>query len=1303
MTTPKPITLTSALLASFLGAACADTSESAAPPTPPTPLEQTRGALVIGTPYLVKDLLPGELPVDASSFPSFAPEGFVTLGAHTFYAANDGTDDVELWKTDGTLEGTSLVRDVLPGPAPSYPSNLTVLGGQLYFTARTAPSYATQALWRTDGTTEGTSLVASMPGGVTFMTEHGGALYLMTSSGAPSRSFELWRSDGTTAGTSRVVMGGGNTRAEPTFAWVGDTLFFVATDSTNGRELWKSDGTQAGTVMVKDVMPDNADGYDGPFELLSTGTLLYFKTQGIEDYRYLLWRSDGTAQGTFRLLSLQSSPSTSGGVPHVVVDGTLYFAQWDAQTGQELWRSDGTVAGTTRVTDLRPGTQDSLPRNLVAQGTRLWFTADDENRRAQVWVSDGTAQGTRRVTTSSPDTFSTGTVVAATPDGVYFWSSSTVESSLWKTDGTVAGTQKLPIPGNSYSSYRVHPLEGGRLFISSFRGALWRSDGTVEGTASLGRVIRTQNSAMPRQGLNVGGSLVFAVKDGDTFNPLDERLWMSDGTAQGTTRLEDFSSTPGTSFRAIDTTGGQVFIWRQDEGGRDAADHSGTLLRTDGSPRGTRTLQRMKLPKSAYAASQPPPAVALGQELFFGFTGSQANGPSALWKTDGTPEGTRAVATVQDSFFNLNPRLLVNANGRLFFAAGIGLGSEWLWTSDGSGPGTQKVKVFTSNNASAPAIRHMVALGSQVLFWAETQADGYALWTSDGTVAGTRLLTRFEGTSPLATSPLTSAVVDGQVYFVTQASNTPTRLWKTDGGAAVLVASFGVLDSLTLPTRLTAFQGALWFWAFDAAHGYELWTSDGTQAGTVRVTDLNPGAASAVGTPGPLVPVGPDGPLLFAASDGVSGLEPWQTDGTTEGTVRVADLAPGPDSSSPTDLAVAGTHVFFQAWTRGAGAELWAMKRAVQDTEPPVVTCPAAVTVEATQTYGQTVTFPRATATDTRDASPVVRYSHPSGGSFSQGTTSVGVAALDATGNSATCSFDVTVRDTQPPTITCGEPSLRREAWDSRGNHVHIPFGMVTATDVASTPEVTYDPSSGGLFPLGTTSVTATARDGAGHTASCVFDVIVEDTTPPILGECPKGFVSEATGPDGAALSFDWPYTSDAVSTPSLSSTPAQGERVPLGTREVTVTTRDSAGNQKQCTFSVEVRDTLPPDLTCPDTQRLLADTADGKAAATWPDITAEDLVSEATLSFSVEKGTRLTVGTYTVTVTAKDQLDHQRSCTFSLIVQKPGTPLEPEEPSQGRGGGCQAGGAGASSLGAVMLGLWLLRPRRRRAVGVVR
>lgn len=105
----------------------------------------------------------------------------------------------------------------------------------------------------------------------------------------------------------------------------------------------------------------------------------------------------------------------------------------------------------------------------------------------------------------------------------------------------------------------------------------------------------------------------------------------------------------------------------------------------------------------------------------------------------------------------------------------------------------------------------------------------------------------------------------------------------------------------------------------DAAGGHELWKSDGTEAGTVRVRDIVPGAEGSA--PDVLTPM--DGTLFFAARSDDGGRELWKSDGTEPGTVRVRDLVPGTEGSDPQQLTPAGGVLYFTARTTGSGRGLW--------------------------------------------------------------------------------------------------------------------------------------------------------------------------------------------------------------------------------------------------------------------------------------------------------------------------------------------------------------------------------------------
>src|SRR5690606_21531559 len=88
----------------------------------------------------------------------------------------------------------------------------------------------------------------------------------------------------------------------------------------------------------------------------------------------------------------------------------------------------------------------------------------------------------------------------------------------------------------------------------------------------------------------------------------------------------------------------------------------------------------------------------------------------------------------------------------------------------------------------------------------------------------------------------------------------------------------------------------------------------------------------------------------------------------------------------------------------------------------PVITCPVDVEVEATGAEGATVTYPAAKATDAETASPTMTYSQGSGTAFPLGTTTVTATAEDDRGNTASCSFEVSVRDTTAPALSCPAP-----------------------------------------------------------------------------------------------------------------------------------------------------------------------------------------------------------------------------------------------------------------------------------------
>ena len=327
---------------------------------------------------------------------------YVNISNTLYFAANDGTNGYELWKTDGTASGTVMVKDI-NASGSSFPSSMYALGNTLYFRADDGTNG--NELWKSDGTASGTVMVKDIWSGspsswIYNPTSIGNTLYFSATDGTGS---ELWKSDGTASGTVMVKDIRSNAGSWPSYLTViGNTLYFTANDGTNGVELWKTDGTTSGTVMVKDI--NSGAGSGNPISLTAIGSTLYFnaydQTNGAE-----LWKSDGTASGTVMVKDINSGSSsgnpTSSGPSMAVVGSTLYFAANDGTNGNELWKSDGTASGTVMVKDIN-ASGDSSPYSHTPIGNTLYFEADDGTNGYELWKSDGTASGTEMVVNIRP-------------------------------------------------------------------------------------------------------------------------------------------------------------------------------------------------------------------------------------------------------------------------------------------------------------------------------------------------------------------------------------------------------------------------------------------------------------------------------------------------------------------------------------------------------------------------------------------------------------------------------------------------------------------------------------------------------------------------------------------------------------------------------------------------------------------------------------------------------------------------------------------------------------------------------------
>ncbi len=406
------------------------------------------------------------------------PRRLVRVGRTLFFTFDDGIHGRELWKSDGTPEGTVLVEDLNPfGSAfPDFPT-LVAVDRTLYFVAD-------------DGT-------------------HGA---------------ELWRSNGTKGGTRLVKdIAPGPTSSSPgPFAVDDHRLLFVADDGTHGRELWRSDGTKGGTRLVEDIAPGPASS--SPERLVRVGSRLTFFTADDGVHGRELWRSDGTKGGTGLVEDIRPGPDSSGVESLVAARRTLYFTADDGVHGREPWASAGCEEDTRLLKDIRPGAEGSRPSELTPLGRKVIFTADDGVHGIEPWRSDGTRKGTLLLadTYPGPDPGSSiPSILTAAEGKVFFYAFEPATGfEPWVTDGTPAGTRLVkdinPGPANAISGDPdlLYPIRGGvafRAFDFAHGSEPWWSDGTEDGTM-MADLMPGAESSFPANFIPAGRWVYFTAR-----------------------------------------------------------------------------------------------------------------------------------------------------------------------------------------------------------------------------------------------------------------------------------------------------------------------------------------------------------------------------------------------------------------------------------------------------------------------------------------------------------------------------------------------------------------------------------------------------------------------------------------------------------------------------------------------------------------------------------------------------------------------------------------------------------------------
>jgi len=551
----------------------------------------------------------------------------------------------QLWRTDGTDAGTQLIG-AFPNP-PNYSSAIWLVGewqNKLLFQAHPSPN-SPQQLMVTDGTPSGTRVLLNLPldsqgyGIVanTFTDFNGKLLFWDTHA---STGEEPYLSDGTDAGTHLVrdinVLPSGNQDIK-FFTTLGQQTYFLANDAAHGRGLWVTQGAPNDGVFLHALPPMDISGtiYDqvriGRPTPLNNLLLYVAPTLGVSSHlsgsvAFVLWRTDGTPEGTFIISekafevswSINADPTPLG----VAFGPYRYFF-----LGQELWRTDGTRTGTTLVKPFNSVIKDN---RLFSWNGALYFVESNSNNSI-LWRSDGTEAGTVIVGTIN-SAYERATYERATTNRAIFFSN---DSSLWASDGTPTGTVQLHTATVTPTAIVSLKPIGDLLYFVANDGVhgkeLWRSDGTIGGTAIVSDITPGITGTFPESShpylFQVGSKIVFAPA---TEPPAKHALWISDGTTTGTQKLIELDG----SLAPLGALGSKVIFSQAAESPAKSA-----LWVSDGTEIGT--LKLVDLEDTTFGLLQTSNS---GRHLFYGNTSY-----SGLWQTDGTVTGTYRITDTVDS------------------------------------------------------------------------------------------------------------------------------------------------------------------------------------------------------------------------------------------------------------------------------------------------------------------------------------------------------------------------------------------------------------------------------------------------------------------------------------------------------------------------------------------------------------------------------------------------------------------------------------------------------------------------------
>lgn len=772
----------------------------------------------------------------------------VSCGDLIFFAAYEKEFGRELWKSNGTPEGTQRITDLCDKGCSPRIQNLTAVGNKLFFTA----SYAAFGI-------------------------------------------ELWVSDGTPEGTKMLkdINKGGSNVAPENLTAFHSKLLFTADDGQHGKELWISDGTSEGTQLLSDLTKGKGSTELIDITLSSLGALITCQS---DQTGFKIFKSDGTSTGTVELVSNQEMDEILKVLHHsdklILIgkkkDKTLILQYSFKLNKIEEIGLKGITSGY-QLLDALLGS-DGLVHGLYV------------NKKNQYEAYKFTNTGTAKKLKFSHDAkdlnylnsvhlsqYNTWIFYHKETDELLYFSSNS-QSDVWNRFFT----------GESFNdaddTRRFAEYNGRVLMVLREKSGgeeLYTSNGTQEGTVRLVDYNQGVVGSNPYFYGDFKGKLLLVANngiDGDEPHLMDKenRLRLigdicKDGfvsNISSITIIQDLSCFFGTNYN------GDLKVWG-----------------TNSTEKGTRVLSFISRKNHQELTPELLAGGASGQ-IFISYLDEHGTYHVGVSKKEG--DYTEIIQFEDNPVFAMTYFMKSVKGGVVFNAADTLHGNE-LWFSDGTVKGTKLLKdISPGKRSSNPS--NFIIYKSQVYFTADNFNEGNEFWKTDGTAQGT-VIVKDICDGACSSGPYSYYVSSNGLYFTASDKEHGYELWKSDGTArgTVLVSDIAKGEFDSEPRSFCEMEGVIYFTAYTEESGIELWRTNGTSEGTSMVADINKGSRDS--DPSELTSA--QNKIIFTAHTEKSGTEIWASEGTAKKTYLVRDLNKGSLSGLVSKLISSGESVFF--------------------------------------------------------------------------------------------------------------------------------------------------------------------------------------------------------------------------------------------------------------------------------------------------------------------------------------------------------------------------------------------------------